>query len=81
MMRRPVRDLEERAGRAREILYASEREAARLRGELAPNDDVPVLSERTLRALDFIRERVCEARDVHRLAERELAQLAERRRA
>jgi hypothetical protein len=70
--------LEERARRAREVLFATEALAADLRRELAP-DDAPVIGERTHRALDFINEWVCEARTLHRLAERELAQFLEHR--
>lgn len=73
------RRLEERLRRAREILYMTEREAKRLKVELLPSEDVPVIGERTLRALDFVNEWVSEAHVVHRLAERELAKLRERR--
>jgi hypothetical protein len=69
--------LEARARRARENLASAEAIAAELRRQLAP-EDVPVISERTHRALDFISEWVCEARTLHQLAERELALFAER---
>jgi hypothetical protein len=72
-------ELEEHVARAREILFATEREAARLRRELVPTEDVPFLSERVLQALDWINAWVSKARVVHRLAERELARLNERR--
>lgn len=70
-------DLVQRLGRAREILYVTERDAARLRREILPSYDVPVIGERVHQALDWINAWVGEARVVHQLAERALARFME----
>lgn len=71
---------EEHARRTRDVLYASEVLAAELRRELAP-EGVPVIGERTHKALDLINAWVGEARALHGLAERELSLFHERRRS
>lgn len=77
-MNHPRRDqLVQRLGRAREVLYVTEREAARHRREILPSYDVPVIGERVHQALDWINAWVGEARVLHQLAERELAQFME----
>lgn len=67
----------QRLGRAREVLYVTEGEATRLRCEILPSYDVPIIGERVHQALDWINAWVGEARVVHRLAERALARFME----
>jgi hypothetical protein len=62
------------------VLYRTEAEAKRLRHEILPSYDVPVVAERVHIALDFINAWVAEARQLHRLAEREVTAFYEGRR-
>jgi hypothetical protein len=65
-------ELEARARRAQASLYAAEEEAARLRRQLQPSNGLH-------QTLDWISAWVSEARQLHRLAERELSKLDDRR--